>query len=444
MIIQFKDRKKELGEIREFLDSDSQSRLLIIYGRRRVGKTELALKAVEGRKALYYLATEENNLKRFYTECIKYDADASKLKMDWEILFGFLKDRADAVIIDEFQNMISEDKSIISMFQLIVDVVLRGSKLKIIILGSSVSVITSKVLAYKSPLYGRRAGSIKLKPVQFFSMNEFFPNASIEQLAEIFGFGDGIPFYLVKIEKKFWQWLKKEVDQEKSFLRDEIDFLLMYEFTNVSTYKMVLEAIANGKTELNEIKNFIGLQRTDITPYIRNMIEVGFIQRKVPITENLRSRHGRYFILDNFIKFWFRYIYPALSSIEAGIFDVETIKSDYNSYLGFVFEDICRQFIIKTMPFSFTKIGPWWHGSNEIDIVALNEKTGDAFFIECKWKNNVDAEGVLDGLKRKASCVYWNKKMKEHYCIMAKSFSGSRPDDCMLFDIKDIEKAFHA
>ncbi len=444
MIIQFKNRKKELKELRDVINS-KKFEMFIIYGRRRIGKTELILNATKNKKRIYYLATRENNLERFYNTCLKHDKEISKLKKDWEVLFDYLKDKIDIFIIDEFQNMIYENKNILNIFQSIVDTILRYSKTKLFLLGSSISIITSKILSYQSPLYGRRSGSINLKPISFFELNKFFPKANIKQLVEIYGFADGIPFYLIKIDTKFWKWLKYELKKEKTFLRDEVDFLVRYEFDDPSTYKLILEAIANGKTKLNEIKNFMKIKRTDLTPYLKNLIEIGFVKRIVPINENLKSRKGRYYLCDNFLKFWFRYIYPNLSSLEEGVFDENIIKKDYNNYLGPIFEEICKQFLIKTRLQNFTKIGKWWHKDKEIDIIALNELKGKILFCECKWKNNVNPKKILTNLLEKAKFVEWNnEKRKEVYCIFARSFTKKinkfKNKKVYCFDLKDMEK----
>ncbi|MBM3304232.1 MAG: ATP-binding protein [Candidatus Aenigmarchaeota archaeon] len=428
-----------MRELREVLGSRG-FQMTVIYGRRRVGKTELVLNATKNRKRVYYLATAGNNLARFHEACAAFDGKAAKLRADWEVLFGFLRGRAEAVIIDEFQNLISEDAGILSLFQSIVDVTLRGSGMKLFLLGSSVSMMTSRVLSYKSPLYGRRTGSMNLKPVSFFELAEFFPRAGTEELMDIYGFADGIPYYLIRIDRGFWPWLKGELGRRRTFLRDEVDFLIRYEFSDVGTYRLLLEAIAKGKTKLNEIKEFMGASRTDIAPYLSNLIGVGLISRELPVTESTKSRKGRYRISDNFLRFWFRYIYPSLSSIEEGAFDVSAIRADYSAYLGRVFEDVCRQFIARKMPAHFTKIGRWWEGDKEIDIVGLNDKTGEALFVECKWKDNVNAAAVLADLKEKAVHVAWrNGRRKEKYCIIAKSFS-KRADGCVLFDLDDMRK----
>lgn len=444
MPIQFKNREKELAELSESLNSETFE-FMILYGRRRIGKTELILKATENRKRIYYLAVGAKNLERFYSLCTRHYPEVSKLKMDWEVLFEFLKNGSDVVVIDEFQNMIQEDVNILNTFQSITDIILKGSGLKLFLLGSSVSVITSKVLDYKSPLYGRRTGSMELKAVSFFDLKKFFPAFETKELVEIYGFADGIPFYLIKIDKPFWLWLNEEIEREKSFIRDEVDFLMRYEFKDVSTYKLILEAVAHGKTKLNEIKDFIKVKRTDISPYLRNLIEVGMIKRTVPITEKVKSRLGRYYIDDNFIKFWFRYVYPNSSSIEEGIFDVNIIERDYSEYLGGVFEDVAKQFLIKEREniFSFTKIGKWWYKGNEIDIVAMDEGTKQILFVECKWQDLTweQAEKILSELKEKAKFVQWNNDCrKECFGIVAKKVYGKdelRKNGFAVFDLED-------
>lgn len=437
----FKDRKRELKELERTLSKKGFA-FEIIYGRRRVGKTELILNATKNKRRIYYLATEANNLNRFYNECVNFEPGVSKLKKDFEVLFEYLKDKTDVIIIDEFQNMIKEDSNFLSLLQAIIDTKLKDSNLKLFILGSSVSVITSKVLSYKSPVYGRKTGSLNLRPVSFFDLLEFFPNASLSELVEIYGFADGIPYYLVMIERKFWRWLKDELVREKGFLKDEIDFLMKFEFEDSGTYKLILEAIANGKTKIGEIKDYIGFQRTDITSYLRNLIEVGFIKREVPITENVKSRFGRYFLNDNFLRFWFRFIYPNLSSIEQRALNINNLKRDYVSYLGFIFEDICIQYLFNKKE-DFTKIGRWWYQDKEIDIVALNESKKEILFGECKWKDNVNAQKVLRDLIEKTKHVQWNNETrKERFVVFAKSFKKKlsefegRKVEC--FALKDI------
>jgi len=444
----FKNRKKELSELNNVLSSN-KFEFIIIYGRRRIGKTELVLKATEKNNRIYYLAVGANNLERFYKLCSMHFPEILKLTMDWEIIFEFLKDNVEVVVIDEFQNMIRENANNLNIFQSIMDITLKESDLKIILLGSSISIMTSRVLDYQSPLYGRRTGSLELKAVSFFDLKYFFGDCTPEELIEIYGFADGIPFYLIKIVDHFWLWLSNELMSKMSFLKDEVDFLMRYEFENVTTYKSILEAIAHGSTKLNDIKDHMNVRRTDISPYLRNLIKVGMVSRIAPVTEKPNSRLGRYYICDNFLKFWFRFIYPNVSSIEEGIMDIDIIKTNYNQYLGGVFEDVCMQFINKhrKKTFNFTKIGKWWYKENEIDIVAFNHITNEILFIECKWQELTQkrAKKILSELKKKSAYVQWNNGVrKEYYGIMGKKIETKKELIDMgfcVFDLEDIGKA---
>lgn len=438
----FAGRKEELENIREKLNS-GEFELLVIYGRRRVGKTRLILEAVKDIEHVYYLAIEGDNLRYFKRVASRAVPEISYLEEDWENYFRFLKDRT--VIIDEFPNLIKENKGVLSVFQRIVDTELKDTKTKLLLSGSSVSMMGEEVLSYGSPLYGRRTGSIKLKPLKFWEIEDFFPKSDIREIIEIYAFADGVPYYLERIKAPFWAWLKSELRNSGTFLKDEMDFLIKYEFEEVNTYKKIIEAIALGKRTPKEIRDYLGLKHSDITPYLRNLIETEFIKREIPIFEGAKSKKGRYYLKDNFTAFWFRYIYPNLSAIEEGIFEIEQIKGDYPSYVGGVFEKISKDFLVKLRkdgraPLRFNKIGKWWHRDTEIDIVAVDETKKEILFGECKWQENVNAEKILKKLREKAENLEWNKdKRKENYIIFARSFKN-RPEDCYCFDIKDMKR----
>ncbi len=443
--MKFINREKELEALRERLKS-KKFELCVIYGRRRIGKTALSLESVRNQNFIYYLATEEDNLRKFKAVASKNLPQLKYIQLDWEALFNSLKNKI--IIIDEFPNLIKENPKIVSLFQRIVDTILKDSHTKLILLGSSISLMESKVLSYQAPLFGRRTGEIKLKPLKIFQIKDFFPRSSLEELIEIYGFSDGIPFYLNKIEYPFWKWLDKEIKKIDTFLKTEVDFLMKYEFKDTSTYKKILEAIALGNTKLGEIKNYIGLKGADITPYLKNLIETEFIEKRTPILESTKSRKGRYYLKDNFLSFWFRFIYPNLTFIEEGIFSAREIKKEYNQYLGYVFEKISMDFLIekrKYLPFEFIKIGKQWGKekgiSYEIDIVATGKN--EVGFFECKWKElkNKEAENILVKLKEKTEVIKKNFK-KKFWGLIAKRIENKkilRKKGFLVFDLEDFE-----
>ncbi|AEK72186.1 DEXX-box atpase [Thermococcus sp. 4557] len=442
----FVNRNEELKALRERLSSENFE-LIVIYGRRRVGKTRLVLEAVKDVPHVYYLAIEGDNLRHFQETAERVFPEARYARGSWEALLHTL--RGKVIVIDEFPNLIKEDPRVLSEFQRVIDTDLSNSNTKLILLGSSVSIMTEKVLSYKSPLYGRRTGSMKLKPLKFFHLREFFPNASWKELVEVYGMTDGIPFYIAQVRLPFWEWLEGELKNPVSFFRDEVDFLLRYEFTETRTYRRILEAIALGKTTPKEIRDFTGMKHSEITPYLRNLIETGLVVREVPITEKPNSKLGRYYVADNFLAFWFRFVYPNLSLMEEGIFDVNEIRGAYNHYLGPIFEKIARQFLIELnraekLPFKFTKVGKWWRKGEEIDLVALNERERKALFVEAKWKelSKREARGILKDLERKAELVGL-KDYEKSYGLVAKKVNGKEAlsaEGWLVWDLEDFER----
>lgn len=450
--MKFINRKKELKAIKEKLDGPGLD-FYVIYGRRRIGKTTLSLACVKGKEFVYYLATEENNLKKLKEVASRAEPGIKYVEEDLEAIFNFLKDKI--IIIDEFPNLIKENPKVVSELQRIVDVLLANTKTKLIILGSSISMMESQVLSYSSPLYGRKTGQLKLRALRFSELAGFFPEATTEERIEIYGFSDGIPFYLEKINYPFWEWLDEELKKVDSFLKSEIDFLMKYEFSDVKMYKKILDAIAFGHTKLGEIKNYIGTKGTDISPYLRNLIEVELVERKTPLIDNVKSRRGRYYIKDNFVNFWFRFINPNITFIEEAIFSSNEIKESYNRYLGFVFEKVCREFLIEkrgTLPCQFQKIGSQWgtipkqeKGKNqyEIDIVVLNEERREIGLFECKYSclKLKEAKDILIELKKKSRYVDWNQESRrEYFGMIAKKIEGKeslRKDGYIVFDFED-------
>ncbi|PKP55766.1 MAG: hypothetical protein CVT89_07630, partial [Candidatus Altiarchaeales archaeon HGW-Altiarchaeales-2] len=358
---------------------------------------------------------------------------------------------------DEFPNLIKENPKIVSEFQRIVDVILKDTKTKLILLGSSISMMESRVLSYDSPLFGRKTGQIKLKSMKFREIKNFFPDASAKELVEICGFAGGVPFYLEKVLYPFWEWMEKELKRTDSFLKTEIDFLMKYEFSETRTYKKILEAIAFGNTQLGEIKDYCGFKGTDITPYLKNLIETEFVNKISPLFATVQSRKSRYYIKDNFVRFWFKFIYPNISFIEEGIFSADEIKKNYSTYLGGTYEKICFEFLIEnidSMPFRFTKIGRQYgsiplakKGENqyEIDWVGINEATKEILFVECKWKdlNEEEFRKILNELKEKAKFVEWNNdNRKEYFGIIAKRIENKeklRKEGFRAFDLEDFK-----
>jgi len=453
-MITFVNRNEEL-ELLENKYNSNNFELIVIYGRRRIGKTELVKRFIKDKDSIYYLCRETTPIDniRSFKEVSNDIINLDHIKDDWEAIFKYISEKINkklVIVLDEFPYLIKSEPTTVSIFQRIVDLYLKYTKIKLILLGSSISIIEKDVLSYNSPLYGRITAQLKIKPLKFKHCVELLQK-DIENSIKIYGICGGVPLYLKEFvdKKDFWDLIKTKVLSPTSILREDAIFLLSQEFREPSKYFSILEAISLGKKTLGEIISFSGFKdKTSISPYINRLLFLEIIEKIKPIlTKN--PKKGLYEIKDEYLRFYFRYIYPNLSLIEEDVFDIPRIKKDYNSYLGRVFEKICKEIIIELMKSSklpmTTKIGPYWDKNVEIDLLALNESSKKLLAIECKWKDNIDPKKICKSLIDKLDYVQWyNNDRKEYLCIFAKSFKEKINEfegyKVFCYDLKDIEK----
>ncbi len=462
----FVDREKEL----EFLEKSYTSKkpeFIILYGRRRVGKTELILKFLKKKNGIYFLSSTEGdreNISMFKAKIAEFIDDESFLNVefkDWFSLFNSLfkntrflelmKKEKIVIVIDEFPFLIHSNPAIPSIFQRIWELVLKNKNIMLILCGSSVGVMEEKVVGYKSPLYGRRTGQWEVRPLSFIYIKKFFPTYSIEELAKTWFIVGGVPEYLLKFEPRLslWQNVKENILEKGSYLYREAEVLLNQEFREPKNYKLIFKAISLGRLTLGEICNFTGLDKSMVSKYLDVLSSMHIIRGELPITASPKSKKRLYFLIDPYFNFWFRYVYPNKIDLEARRTKevLAMIKKDFPNYCGFMFERLVRQLILERVvltDFNPTKIGKWWYKEKEIDVIALNDQTKEVLFGECKWKEKVDVRRVLHDLKEKAKFVDWNiEKRKEYYAIFAKSFRRKiKEKNLLLFDLKDLGRIF--
>jgi len=419
----FADREKELKALEQRFSSDNFE-FVVIYGRRRIGKTSLILEALKDKEHVYYLATEaKNNLAKFKRTVEAIFPSVRHVREDWESLLLALKDKV--IVFDEFPYLIKEDSSIVSVFQKIVDS-LRDSKTKLVVLGSSISMMEDDVLSYRSPLYGRRTGSIRLGELKFSDLRHF--GFDLMESVRVYGFSGGVPYYITKVNTPFYGWINWELKKADSFIKDEVDFLLKYEFSEIATYKEILFAISLGKNTLGEIRDFVKV-KGEVSSYIRKLQRIGLVIKEIPVTEGITSKRGRYRIADNFTNFWFRFVYPNLSMIEEALYELP--KRDYEAYLGRVFERIAEEYVKEK--YTVNKIGRFWWKDIEIDLLALG---GENVAGECKWSENVNPKELLHALKQKLKAVGVEV---DRFILFAKSFSRQE-EEAELVDLNELNE----
>ncbi len=455
MNVTFVDREKEM----EFLNDiyhQTGPQLVILYGRRRVGKTEILKNFLKDKNSLYFLADKrgtELNAQRFAREAARHFQDIPPDVHNFDDVFTYIVKRGGRVAaIDEFSYLVEKDAAVPSIFQLIVDEILKEDFL-LILCGSSISMMEKGTLSYKSPLYGRRAGQWLVEPFQFRDVLKFFPHYTFSQVVEAYSIVGGIPAYAVKFDdsKTVFENIEEKIVKKGTFLYEEVEFLLRGELRDPSSYSSVLEAIGNG-ARVTEIAHKSRIPEKDLPKYLKVLQSLHLVEKIYPVTEK-GGKKTIYRIRDQFFNFWFTFVHQNKSYLESEdlSYVMDVIKTDFNSFVGLNFERVCREALTvlnNQRESPFTKIGKWWghyrEGGErkevEIDLVALREDTKDILFSECKWKERIDAEKILTDLKEKSSHVNWYRESrKEHFAIFGKSFLN-RPDGCSCFDKEDLEK----
>lgn len=443
----FVDRARELAALEAAFASD-QAELYVLYGRRRVGKTELLRRFCEGKRHIFFIAdlgTETSGLADFTRQvslAVFGRPDAIGPFPSWDSALEFVAQQAQnerlVVVIDEFTYLSQVNPAIPSIVQRLWDAKLQRTRVVLVLCGSYVGMMEKQVLGYRAPLYGRRTGQWQLQPLAFADVGEFFPDYSPADRVRTYAVLGGIPAYLRQFDPK--RSLLHNVEHRLlttgTYLHEEPRLLLLQELTEPGRYFAILEAIANKRTRPNEIAQTVGLPAPSLPFYLGTLRELGLVERRVRVTElhAERSKRGSYRIADNFFRFWFHYVYPNRSLLGRGEVAParKHVESTLDEFVGPAFEDICREHIWRLsregkLGFTPRAVGSWWadDGADELDIVALGEK--EAVLGECKWSGRPVGTDVLDALIEKAGVfkrdegVRWLELDRVHYALFSRS-----------------------
>ncbi len=437
VLMKFIGRSSELSRLEsEYKKSCS---MVVVYGRRRVGKTTLIKEFIKNKNAFYFLASKEVEplcIKRFANVISRVTGDTkiSKAAYDsWETLFEIIADyrpeEKKIIVIDEFPYLVKTNSAFSSIMQYVWDEILKDKNIMLILCGSLISMMKKHTLSSDSPLYGRRTAQIRLLPLSFSEVNEE-NKRDFEAAAEEYSVIGGVPKYLELFDPELSlnENIKDIILSKNGFLYEEPNFLFSEEVNAPSSYFSILKAIADGNHKLEKIANSISFESTAVIPYIKTLIELGFVEKRTPATEKNpeKTKKGLYFISDPFMRFWFRYVNPYRGELELDNTDIvfSEMKKDFSEkYVALAYEEICREIFAELcksgkIPFIPSKIGSFWQNDigndTEIDVCAVDNTNKTVFFGECKYhKNPVDADVYFDLIKK----VENNREIN-------KSFSG--------------------
>lgn len=436
--MEFIGRKREMKKLEAEYSRDSS--FVVIYGRRRVGKTTLIKEFLKNKTAFYFLATEEiesQSMKRLagvVARTTKNRLLQNATFTDWLDLFQVIADyepeKKKVFVIDEFPYLVKTNSAFPSILQNACDEVLKDNNVMLILSGSLIGMMQKHALSYDSPLYGRRTSQMRLAPLPFtdiYAVQSLSFTESVEQYAVT----GGVPKYLEFFEdgRELTEQIKDAVLSKNGFLYEEPFFLLKSESMTAVNYFSIIKAIADGNHKIGKIAGVLGIESSKLTPYLSTLSDLGFVEKRTPVTEKNpeKSRKGLYFIADNFIRFWFKYVYPYKGELELDNMQIvlEEMKKDFETkFVAFAYEDICKDIFANlckrgVVDFVPSRIGAYWlndyTGDTEIDVMAVDNQNKRIFAGECKYhRNPVDApvyyalkEKVLDaGEIRKSYPVY--------------------------------------
>jgi AAA+ ATPase superfamily predicted ATPase len=430
MVQQFVDRQSELDAIdKEF--KKKKAGLAIIYGRRRVGKTELLLHFLKDKEGIFFQADrrgyKENlvEFQRIAAEAMNNPLFARARFESWHEMFReLLPELGDRrlVVIDEYPYLIQEGAN--EEFQRVWDTLLSGSKVFLVLIGSSMSMIERKVLAHGAPLYGRRSMQLRVDKFPWEELRGFFPSYPIKDIIEAYSVLDGIPLYLEQFSASVGVLKNIEVNylRKDAFLFEEAEFLLMEEFREPRRYFSILRAIASGKRRYGEIADATDMEKTLLSKYLSSLKELRIIDDDMPLLED-RTRLRRYRLTDNYYRFWFRYVFPNKHLVDMGRSKevITTVRETFSEHVSGTFEEVVRDILLRHGP--WTDVGAWWDrkGENEIDAIAIDGRYGKVMFAETKWTNRAVGWNTVRRLIEKSELPPVGREMERSYLVVSRS-----------------------
>ena len=432
----FLGRKKEIALL-ESLYKSNKFEMLILHGRRRVGKSYLLSHFAKLHKGntVYFTGDkgpEKNNVQNFCEELngVLKAGDFLNSFTTWNDVYSYLKtakikDRL-VIIIDEFTYLYNSNPAYDSGLQNAIDKILKSKNIFLILCGSEVSVIEEVIDDSTKPLYGRKTSELKLLPFNYKEAREFYPHYSNEQALTAYSILGGIPLYLSLFNDNFSikENIIKHCLSTTGYLFNEIETLLRMELKETYFYKNILLTINSGASTFNTIKEKVGEDAAKIAKYISVLINLGFVKKEVPCGEKEKSRNTLYSISDNYFAFYFAFIFKHQNMLNGLIspdafYERELTKEKLNSFIGRRFEKVCEsylkeQFFNGKMNFYAQNLGRWWGNNSvlkkqeEIDILAIDDN--NALICECKYTEEPFDEKQLQDLQDSAMCITREKK----------------------------------
>ncbi len=409
--------------------------LLILYGRRRVGKTRLLTQWLQqaganqgdasqsGRRVLYWVAEPSSaldQLRSFSQAVYNFANPAAPAPLNftyatwsqaWEQVAALAQSERLALFIDEFTYLLEIDPSIAGQLQNLWDHTLSRVNLFLVICGSHLGMMLRHMLSYQAPLYGRATAQLRLQPLPFGATARYFPRYDADERVAVYAIWGGIPAYWERInpDLSISENIRHELLTANNLMQAEPRLLLQDFVSDPHNYVGILRAIANDARTQKEIGAFTGLAQGHISQYLSVLQEAGFVERRVPVTQGERSRQGRYHIVDPYLRFYHRFLVNRQTQLALGIQDqaLEEIKRHLRDFIGVnTWEEICREWLLRAstqgaFPVLIDQVGSVWTRTAQVDVVGINAMEKSLALGECKGGVEPQGRSVLTTLMEK-------------------------------------------
>ena len=429
----FVGREHELKALNGMWERPS-FQMMVMLGRRRIGKTALIDEFAKNKRVLFFTArqqTSANNLRDFCTVLYQFIGmpDVTPPMASWDAALKMLVDYAKKhterflFVFDEFPCAAISERSLPSVMQIAIDHGFKDLNMMMILCGSNEGFMESEVLGYKSPLYGRRTGQMRLTAFDAFDAARMLEGVPAQEVVKYYATFGGTPYYLAQVRPELG-YERNVIDlmfSTSGLLYEEPAMLMRQELRDPATYNSLLDAVGQGETKLGAIADKAGIAAATASKYLATLADLGLVERQVPFgVDPARTRKGLWKIRDPFFAFWYRFVSPNVASIESGNGEIAAQSLVFgpmlDTYVGQRFEDVCMQWLMRVngqegLPFLATRFGHWWgaepaaKSQADIDVIAADPQSGRILLCECKWRNQLDIAETVGVLRSRANLV---------------------------------------
>ncbi|MBU0511080.1 MAG: ATP-binding protein [Chloroflexi bacterium] len=441
----FVGRSQEL-ELLNRLWASSKAELLIIYGRRRVGKTRLLTHWLDTTRprVLFWTAEPTSKLDqlRVFSQAVYnfgnpvVHAPAEFTYASWSQAFQemarYAQDERLLIILDEFTYLLEAEPGIAGALQNLWDHLLKHTNIVLCLSGSHIGMMQRHLLSYQAPLYGRATALLRLLPLPFGLTPQYFPLYSPDERVAVYAMTGGIPAYweLFDPELSLDENIRRQFLTTHRLLHDEPRLLLQDFVTDAHNYVAILRAMAYGHRTPKQIAGFAGLPDTHIPAYLKKLIATGFVERRIPVTAPPASRLGRHHIVDPFLRFYYRFLSQRQRQLSAGVQEktLAEMKRHLRDFIGtHTWEELCREWLLRIcddddrLPFLPDQVGSAWTRKAQVDVVGYNPMEKTLILGECKWSTRpADRKVLCDLVARTAEITPRHGKWRVCYLGFAR------------------------